>query len=87
MSQTQLEKSLQEFIQAFRWVFEQDWTYTEEILTDKDMIHYYISASGNFLNPDCDDESNNWANRGHLLAAYRKLLKDCREAGIDVEIG
>ena len=32
-----------------------------------------ISARGTFLRPDVGDESDNWANRGVLLAAYREL--------------
>ena len=42
----------------------------------------FIARGGTFLNPGVNDESNNWANRGHLLDVYRRLVAEMKKAGI-----
>ena len=44
---------------------------------------FLISDDGTFLYPGVSDESNNWANRGGLLTAYRKLRVLVAEQDID----
>ena len=69
---------LQSFLDSFELVFgEGDWPTTQCNL--KDDVHL-ISPNGTFINPGVDDESNNWSNRGYLLAVYRGL-KDMLDKG------
>ncbi|MFN9952723.1 MAG: hypothetical protein ACK55I_06460 [bacterium] len=75
---------LQEFTSCYELVFRDDWEFTKQNLSDEE-IEYFISDSGNFLNPDCGDESNNWANRGYLLASYRKLVETMKENGVYID--
>lgn len=60
------------FMDCFETVFSNDWECTKANLRD-DWIDMAIAPSGDFIHPDVDDESNNWANRGCLLRAYRAL--------------
>jgi hypothetical protein len=53
-------------------IFQLDWDHTKTCL-DSEVIRYFVSPDGDFLNPGIDDESNNWANRPLFLDAYRKL--------------
>ena len=59
------------FLDAFELVFDKDWEMTRDCIADP----AFISERGTFLSPDVVDESDNWANRGVLLAAYRELKK------------
>ena len=67
-----LLRAYESFLGAFELVFDNDWEMTLGRIADPD----FISEKGTFLRPGVDDESNNWANRGALLAAYRELI-DC----------
>jgi len=77
-----IEEELQDFLEHFESVFQNDWYVSKGCLQDADNI--YISENGTFLNPQVDDESNNWANRGALLASYRRL-KTALEGGANNE--
>ncbi len=68
-----IEEKLANFLQSFELVFENDWEVSLNNLQDTN--HFYIAESGTFLNPEVYDESNNWGNRGGLLANYRELIK------------
>lgn len=69
-------KLLSDFLDSFEHLFDTDWDYAQEILKDpKD----FIALDGTFLNPKIEDESNNWASRGHLLGVYRQLLSELRK--------
>ena len=70
---TVLAETINEFLRDFETVFEYDWDFTKPCLED---TQYYINNT--FLNPQVEDESNNWANRGALLSSYRRL---CRVLG------
>ena len=85
-----LKYSLERFLSAFETVFDRDWPYTKQMLgvTDEtkeqaenlksiglETIHA-ISPNGTFLNPEVDDETEDWGHRSELLSAYR-ALKDC----------
>lgn len=67
-----IEAELRDFLEHFEWVFHNDWEMSRACLRD-DNFKFYIEENGTFLNPQVDDESNNWANRGALLASYRRL--------------
>lgn len=58
-----------EFLSDFELVFHFDWENTE------DCIKKGLVDSGTFLEPGLtkEEESNNWSNRGALLASYRNL--------------
>ena len=57
----------QAFLADFETVFDNDWDLT------KDRINDAAFVSGTFIEPGVPDESDNWANRGTLLAGYRNL--------------
>ena len=82
-----LRDSIEKFLGAFETVFDEDWTYTKEMLgiveeTEEqakdarefglETIHI-ISPDGTFLNPKVEDETEDWGSRGELLEQYRKL--------------
>lgn len=71
-SNPELLIALRRFLDSFELVFgETDWPVTLANLQDD--ARYLIHQNGTFLEPGVDDESNNWANRGSLLSAYRRL--------------
>jgi hypothetical protein len=69
---SKMDKALQdiatEFVDSFELVFDNDWDHT--VWTIKNPEHF---IEGTFLRPNVQDEYNDWANRGNLLTAYRKL--------------
>jgi hypothetical protein len=82
-----MSPEIKEFIAAFEQVFDSDWTHTKEMLGIRcetpeqkktsaalglESIPI-ISDHGTFLNPMVEDETEDWGNRGRLLAAYRTL--------------
>ena len=76
----QLKNLLTEFMSSFELVFGHDWEFSQGCLRDDSQ--HFIARGGTFLNPGVDDESNNWANRGHLLDVYRRLVAEMKKAGI-----
>jgi hypothetical protein len=69
----ELLMALRSFIDSFEVVFgESDWWLTKEAISGE-LAEYNIHPNGTFLEPGVEDESNNWANRGSLLASYRFL--------------
>lgn len=69
------------FLLSFENVFDIDWENTRSIISD-DADGVFIAEDGSFIRPLCGDESNNWNNRGALLAAYRSLVKESERLGI-----
>ena len=79
------ENLVRQFINAFEEVFDRDWPYTREMLgvwtgtmeqvADADDITYVIAPNGTFLNPNVEDEGEDWGNRAVLLRCYRELKK------------
>lgn len=64
--------ALNSFLRDFELVFgETDWPATLANLQNE--AKYFIDENGTFLEPGVCDESNNWWNRGNLLASYRRL--------------
>ena len=68
----QVREATEAFLDAFELVFDNDWENTVAWLAGDGRSHV-IADRGTFLHPAVADESNNWANRGHLLAEYRRL--------------
>lgn len=66
------EKLVSDFIMATEGIFDWDWEHTKNCLED-DNIRLFISPNGNFLDPNIDDEGNNWGNRPAYLNSFRKL--------------
>ena len=64
------------FVDCFERVFDNDWSMTTGVLNiDDEEIDCFITPGHTFLHPNVEDESNNWGNRGSLLAAYRQLKR------------
>jgi hypothetical protein len=77
------------FLESFETVFGSDWSYTREMLGIQKETHEQaayaksmglesipiISPGGTFLEPQVEDEVENWGNRAALLEAYRKLKR------------
>lgn len=78
VSNPEFKEKLARFIWAFDLVFHGDWEHTLSCIKDPE---YLISPDGSFLCPGVSDESNNWANRGSLLFAYRDLVDFCKRHG------
>lgn len=79
----ELSKRIQVFLSAFELVFDIDWDYTKLSILDE----YLISKKGTFINPFPGEhfmggKGDNWANRSHLLAAYRELKAFAISEGI-----
>jgi len=70
---------LQQLLEDFKLVFDQDWGYTEAVIKDQSFAPVMISPRGTFLNPAVEDESNRWASRGGLLESYRELISYLKE--------
>ena len=80
-----LVRAGRELLDFIDLVFDHDWDHTLGCLSDE-YRQYFIDPDGTFLQPNVSDESNNWANRGAFLAAYRRAkeefaLDDSPEAG------
>jgi len=75
-----LKTLLSDFMLSFETVFDNDWDMTKSCILDSN----FISDEATFLNPNVDDESNNWANRGGLLSQYRKLIEEMKNQGIHI---
>lgn len=79
-----LISAVSEFLSMFELVFDQDWEFSRMNLEDENR-DLYIRPGATFIAPGVGDESNNWANRGSLLSAYRALLSKLEEEGIPIE--
>lgn len=59
-----------EFLSATIFIFDMDWEHTKYCMLD---IKSFVSSRGTFIDPQVEDEGNNWGNRPGYLEAYRKL--------------
>ena len=75
----ELLKAVDAFARMFELVFDNDWPTTQRNIADPT---YLIEEQGTFIQPLVEDEGNNWANRGALLDAYRRLLQCMEDCGI-----
>lgn len=63
-----------DLLAAIEAVFHFDWDFTKDALGIGDnYVGSYVAPGATFLEPHVCDESNNWGNRGSLLAAVRQL--------------
>lgn len=76
----ELNQLISEFMISFELVFDSDWDFTESCIEDGSYIN------GTFIDPQVEDERNNWGNRGGLLKAYRALVDYIKKNGIDIDI-
>ncbi len=74
-----LVDAIADFLWYFELVFDNDWEMTRTCIQKPE---FYFSDRGTFIRPGVEDESNNWGNRGSLLASYRRL-KDLLPATTD----
>lgn len=79
----EFNERFQDFINTFELVFDGDWEYTKDSISDE----YHIEKNGTFLNPFPGEhytggKGDNWANRSSLLAAYRELKAFAISEGI-----
>ena len=74
--------SMRQFVEHFELVFDVDWEMTQTLIQNSERM---ISQEGTFIRPMVDDESNDWCNRGGLLACYRDLVKRMEALGIERE--
>ena len=79
----ELLRAIDMFASMFDLVFDSDWSTTQESITDS---AYLIDEQGTFIRPLVEDESNNWANRGALLSAYRHLRQCMEDCGMQREV-
>lgn len=77
-----LIKAADAFAGMFELVFDYDWPTTQANLANPAGL---IDERGTFIQPLVEDESNDWANRGALLGAYRELLRCMEDCGIQRE--
>lgn len=82
-------KIVQEFLDAFEEVFDRDWVHTKSMLGIRAETEEQkkaatklgletipiVAEDGTFVHPKVEDETEDWGNRGRLLAAYRALKK------------
>jgi len=61
-----------EFLDMTEVIFSHDWDFTKECLNES-ISSGFIHERADFLNPNVENEGNNWANRGSYLQAYRRL--------------
>lgn len=74
-------KLLRNFISSYWGTFDADWDFTINCLEN---IRSYVGINGTFIQPNVDDESNNWGNRGPLLDSFRELVKYCENNNIEL---
>jgi hypothetical protein len=72
--------ALADLVDKLHLVLHHDWEFTKDALNANPGT-YTIAPGATFLEPGVEDESNNWGNRGSLLAAYRRALMVLRAHG------
>jgi hypothetical protein len=72
----EFENAVAEFVWAVEELFQRDWQYTEEMFP-------FIEEGGTFLEPNLEDESENWGHRGIFLERFRKLRRVMQQRGIE----
>lgn len=82
MQDREFEQLVREFLKAFETVFGSDWTYTLGQLHPINRPHY-IKEGATFLEPDVEDEANDWGYRAMLLEKYRALKSLLSQRGND----
>jgi len=81
----ELTEAVVRFLHCVDLVFDYDWEFSKNVLTGTSLEHF-IAESGTFLSPEVRDESNNWANRGSFLSAYRDLTSILEKRGMKFRV-
>ena len=88
-----MNEEIRVFLNAFEEVFDHDWQFSKEMMGIRDLSEKdkeqdramglesieVISSEGTFLNPNVDDEIEDWGNRRALLQAYRQLKESLND--------
>jgi hypothetical protein len=72
----ELLEALAEFVGAFEVVFRYDWPYTKITIGDE-------TKGATFIEPELEDETEDWGSRGALLQKYRRLVSVMQAHGIE----
>ncbi|MDF4333673.1 TIR domain-containing protein [Vibrio parahaemolyticus] len=80
-SHQELNNLISEFLMAYDAIFRMDWQHTKGCLENNE---WFISPNGNFIEPNVEDEGNNWGNRPYLLTTYRNLVSYIKKHNIDI---
>lgn len=80
---SKLNNLISNFLTAFDLIFNIDWDYTKLCIEESDTL---ISRHGTFIEPNVDDEENNWGNRVSLLNSYRELVDYIDKHEIDISV-
>ena len=72
MNDPELEQLVGEFLKIFEAVFGSDWKHTLMMMYPFDNSSY-IQEGATFIEPNVEDEYDDWGNRGMLLEKYRAL--------------
>lgn len=75
MDEKSIAKALQEFVGAFEVVFRYDWDYSKDMIGDE-------SEGATFVEPELEDETEDWGARGALLEKYRVLVSVMKASGL-----
>ena len=73
LQQEELQRATSEFVGAFEVVFRYDWEYTTLMISGDEP---------SFLEPEVNDESEDWGARGALLEKYRNLVAVMKHCGL-----
>ena len=76
MKLDEFEMAVAEFVWTVEELFDRDWDYTN-------LMFPSINDGATFLEPDLDDEAEDWGNRAFFLERFRKLRRKMRELGIE----
>jgi len=76
MKKDKLIDRVENFLDMFEVVFDNDWDHTKMRIDDPNFIRH----DGSFLSPGVDDIGNNWANRESLIDSYNGLKELLRDA-------
>ncbi|MCU0093711.1 toll/interleukin-1 receptor domain-containing protein [Pseudomonas koreensis] len=77
----ELNDLISNFLVSFHSVFHIDWDHSSACLSE----YSYISPRGTFIEPQVEDEENNWANRALLLNTYRALIEFIETNKVDID--
>lgn len=70
------ETVVAEFVWSVEELFDRDWDYTKCIFPS-------VADDGTFLEPQLEDEAEDWGNRALFLERFRKLKRAMKGLGIE----
>ena len=76
MKLDEFETAVAEFVWSVEELFDRDWQHTESMFSS-------IEDGGTFLEPNLDDEAEDWGNRAFFLERFRKLRRSMQKLGIE----